>query len=51
MTIIEIDHSPVIEIYTEEDLTPEAVRTIMIDHKHLVTSRDASDVTVKLVTR
>ena len=26
--IIEIDHNPVIEIYTEEDLTPEAVRTM-----------------------
>ena len=49
--IIKIDLSLVIKMYTEENLTPEAVRTIMIDHKHLLTFQGASDVAVKLVTR
>ena len=49
--IIEKDLSLVIEMYTEENLTPEAVRTIVINHEHLVTSQDASDITAKLVTR
>ena len=47
--LIEIEHSPVIVI--EGDLIPEAAKIVMVDHEHLVTSQDVSDVAVKLAKR
>ena len=48
---IELDHSPVIKMDSEEHLTPEDGKIITIDSEYLLTSPDVYDATVRIVMR